>query len=58
MITLIGSLIGFLGAAFPDMLKLFKDGQDRKHELVILQMQMEPARKRPRTAARRNQCRG
>lgn len=41
MITLLGSLIGFLGAAFPDMLQLFKDSQDRKHELTILQMQLE-----------------
>ena len=41
MITLFGSLIGFFGAAFPDFLKLFRDHQDRKHELIILQMQME-----------------
>lgn len=41
MITLLGSLIGFLGAAFPDFLKLFRDHQDRKHELTILQMQLE-----------------
>ena len=40
MITLLGSLLGFFGAAFPDILKLFKDSADRKHELAILQMQI------------------
>jgi hypothetical protein len=40
MITLLGSLLGFLSAAFPDFLKLVRDGQDRKHELAILEMQM------------------
>jgi hypothetical protein len=44
MITLIGSLIGFVSAAFPDLLKLFRDAQDRKHELRILEMQMEQQR--------------
>lgn len=41
MITLLGSLLGFLGAAFPDFLKLFKEKADRKHELAILQLQLE-----------------
>lgn len=44
MITLLGSLIGFISATFPDLLKLFRDTQDRKHELVILQMQMDQQR--------------
>ncbi len=44
MITLLGSLLGFFSAAFPDMLKLFRDAQDRKHELKILEMQMEQQR--------------
>lgn len=44
MITLLSSLIGFIGAAFPDLLKLFRDAQDRKHELRILEMQMEQQR--------------
>lgn len=44
MITLLGSLIGFISAAFPDLLKLFRDAQDRKHELRILEMQMEQQR--------------
>ncbi len=41
MITLLGSLVGFISAAFPDLLKLFRDHQDRKHELTILRLQIE-----------------
>ncbi len=41
MITLLGAIVGFISAAFPDFLKLFKDSQDRKHELTILKLQME-----------------
>ena len=41
MMTLLGSLIGFLSAAFPDILKHFRDREDRRHELMILQMQMQ-----------------
>jgi hypothetical protein len=40
MITLLSSLLGFFGSAFPDVLKLFKDNQDRKHELKILELQL------------------
>lgn len=41
MITLLGALLGFAGSAFPDLLKLLKDHQDRKHELRILELQLE-----------------
>lgn len=41
MITLLGSLIGFISSLLPDLLKLFRDSQDRKHELTILQLQLE-----------------
>ncbi|MDB2414173.1 holin family protein [Rickettsiales bacterium] len=41
MVTLLGSLLGFISAAFPDFLKLIRDHQDRKHELTILQLQMQ-----------------
>ena len=44
MITLLGSLLGFISAGFPDFLKLFRDAQDNKHELKILAMQMEQQR--------------
>lgn len=41
MLTLLGSLIGFLGSAFPEFLKLWREGKDRDHELAILDRQME-----------------
>ena len=41
MLTLLGSLLGFVTSAFPDLLSLFRDWQDRKHELAILDRQME-----------------
>lgn len=41
MITLFSTLIGLISAAFPDMLKMWRDHQDRQHELVLLRMQME-----------------
>lgn len=40
MITLLGSLVGFIGAAFPDILRHFRERDDRKHELMVLQMQL------------------
>lgn len=41
MITIVASLLGFLGSAFPDLLKIFTQSQDRKHELTILDMQLK-----------------
>ena len=41
MLTLLGSLLGFVTSAFPDLLGLFRDHQDRNHELAILDRQME-----------------
>ena len=41
MITLLGSLLGFLGASFPDILKFFREKEDRKHEITLAQMQIE-----------------
>ena len=41
MITLLGSLLGFISSTFPDLLKLFRDASDKKHEITLLQMQME-----------------
>lgn len=40
MITVMSALMGFISAAFPDMLKLIRDHQDRKHELRILELQL------------------
>lgn len=44
MITLLGTLIGFLSAAFPDLFKMLRDKSDRAHELKILEMQLEQQR--------------
>ncbi len=44
MLTLLGSLLGFISSAFPDLLRLWQDHQDRKHELAILDRQIEQMR--------------
>lgn len=44
MMTLLGSLLGFISSAFPDLLKIWQDKQDRAHELQILDRQMEQMR--------------
>ena len=44
MLTLLGSLLGFISSTFPDLLKFWQDKQDRKHELQILDRQMEQMR--------------
>ena len=44
MLTLLGSLLGFLGSAFPQILKLFQEAHDRRHELAILDKQLEQQR--------------
>ena len=41
MLTLLGSLLGFVTSTFPDLLGLFREREDRKHELAILDRQME-----------------
>ena len=41
MITLLGALLGFLGSAFPDFIKLWKDASDKRHEITLLQLQMQ-----------------
>lgn len=44
MITVISSLIGFLGAGLPKFMEYFQDKQDKKHELEIMDRQMQMAR--------------
>jgi len=44
MMTLLATLLGFISSTFPDLLKLWKDGADRKHELEILKLQIEQQR--------------
>ena len=41
MITLLGSLLGFISATFPSLLKLWQDSSDKQHEITLLRMQME-----------------
>lgn len=41
MIALFSALLGFVGSAFPDFIKLFRDGRDRAHEIALLKLQME-----------------
>lgn len=41
MMTLLASLIGFVSSLVPDGMKMLRDAQDRKHELTILQLQLE-----------------
>ena len=39
MISIIASLVGFIRSLLPEILKLIKDGKDKKHELEILDRQ-------------------
>ncbi len=41
MLTLFGSLIGFLGSIVPEFFKITQDRRDKSHELEILKLQME-----------------
>ena len=41
MLTLLGSLLGFIGSMVPDVLKFFHVKGDRAHELQIMDRQME-----------------
>lgn len=41
MIALLSALLGFISSAFPDFLKLFRDGRDRAHEITLLKLQMD-----------------
>ena len=41
MLTLLGSLLGFISSLFPDVLKLWRDKGDKAHELAILDRQMQ-----------------
>ncbi len=41
MITLLGAALGFVSAAFPELLKLYQETKDREHELRILDLQLQ-----------------
>ncbi|WPY01363.1 hypothetical protein Trichorick_01274 [Candidatus Trichorickettsia mobilis] len=40
MITLLASMVGFIGSIVPEILKFFKDHNDKKHELQIMDRQI------------------
>lgn len=44
MITLLASLTGFISSVIPEVLKLFKDKNDKEHELKLVTMQMNFAK--------------
>lgn len=41
MVTLLASLVGFLSSILPEIIKYFKDMNDKNHELEILDRQIE-----------------
>lgn len=43
MITLLGSILGFFSAMCPDLLAIFRDRQDKKFKLKVLELQKENA---------------
>ena len=44
MITILGSLIGFAGSALPKVFDMVDDWQDRKHELSMMDRQIEASK--------------
>ena len=41
MITLLASIAGFISSIIPEIVKYFKDANDKKHELAIVEKQIE-----------------
>lgn len=44
MLTLLGSLLGFVSAAFPKVFEFFQNKQDNQLKMQMLQMQLEAAK--------------
>lgn len=44
MIALLSALLGFLASALPEVFKLLKGAQDNKHELAVMDKQIEAQR--------------
>jgi hypothetical protein len=44
MLPIIGAVVGFLGSALPSIIGFFKDKQDKKQELLILEYQLKYAK--------------
>jgi hypothetical protein len=41
MVTLFASLVGFCSSIFPELLKISRDRMDKRHELAMLEIQIE-----------------
>ena len=41
MITLLASIAGFFSSIFPEILKLIKDSNDKRHELAVMDRQIK-----------------
>jgi hypothetical protein len=41
MVTLFASIVGFISSIFPELLKIFRDKNDKAHEIKILEKQIE-----------------
>jgi hypothetical protein len=46
MVTFLGGLFGLLGALFPELLKFWRMGAERRHELDMLELQLKAGRQR------------
>ena len=44
MLTLLGSLLGFFSSALPEVMSYFREKRDLKHELAIIDRQLEQQR--------------
>lgn len=40
-ISIIGAILGFIGSVIPELLKLYKDYSDKKHEKEMYQLQLQ-----------------
>ncbi len=41
MKEIIGAILGLTGGFIPELIKIFKDKQDKKHELAVMNLQLE-----------------
>lgn len=41
MVALLGALLGFLGAIVPEVMKIFREKADKRHEITLLELQIK-----------------
>lgn len=41
---IVGAVLGLVGAIIPELIRLYKDHRDRKHEIELLKLQIENAK--------------